>query len=68
MFIERVEELVHSDGLPYVSALVEVAAENDMDPVDLAPLVTGTLLHKLEIESIERRSISGNKLETIFRL
>ena len=63
---ERVCLLVHSDGLKYSEAIIEICNEHDIDPHDIAKLVKGPLKAKLEAEAMRYNVIpntQGNSLE-----
>lgn len=50
-FIERVETLVAHDNLTYVESVITIAKEKEVDPEDLAELITGQLKDKMRIEA-----------------
>lgn len=52
---------VKNEGLTYFEAILEVCEENQIDPEDIAKLITGPLKEKLKIEAINRNIISGVK-------
>lgn len=45
------ERLVRSDGLSYIEAIIHICNELDIDPEDIAKMVTGPLRDKLEAEA-----------------
>lgn len=47
----RTERLVRSDGLSYLEAIIQICADLDVDPEDIAKMVTGPLRDKLEAEA-----------------
>lgn len=49
--IIKVENLVRNDNLSYLEALMNTCEELDLDPEDIAKLVTGPLKDKLKVES-----------------
>ena len=62
---QKVCMLVHSDGLKYSEALLEVCEEHEIDPHDIAKLVKGPLKAKLEAEAMRYNNIpntNGNSL------
>lgn len=48
---ERAELLVLSDGLTYIEAIIQICDDLDVDPEDIAKMVTGALRDKLEAEA-----------------
>ena len=50
---------VKTEGLTHSEALLEVCEENNIDPEDIARLVTGPLKEKLKIEALNRNIIKG---------
>lgn len=62
---EKVCLLVHTDGMKYSEALLEVCEEHEIDPHDIAKLVKGPLKAKLEAEAMRFNVIpntNGNEL------
>jgi hypothetical protein len=47
----RAERLVRSDGLSYLEAILQICADLDLEPEDIAKMVTGPLKDKLEAEA-----------------
>lgn len=47
----RAERLVRSDHLTYVEAIIQICNDLDVDPEDIAKMVTGPLKDKLEAEA-----------------
>lgn len=62
----RTERLVRSDGLSYLEAIIQICSELDLEPEDIAKMVTGPLKDKLEAEA-QRRNILP-KPNTLFGL
>ena len=62
---EKVCLLVHTDGMKYSEALLDVCEEFEIDPHDIAKLVKGPLKAKLEAEAMKFNVIpntQGNQL------
>lgn len=47
----RAELLVRSDNLSYIEAIIHICDELDLDPEDIAKMVTGPLKDKVEAEA-----------------
>ena len=47
----KTEELVRNDNLTYLEAIIQICDELDVDPEDIAKMVTGSLKDKLEAEA-----------------
>lgn len=63
---ERVFEIVQQDGVRYSQAIIDVCEEENMEPEDVAKLITGPLLEKIENESMDLNTVydtRGNKLK-----
>lgn len=54
--IELTELHVSRDGMGYSESIVHICEENDLDPVDIAKLVNGSLKEKVRAEA-ERNNI-----------
>lgn len=54
---EKAEFLVHRDGIRYSEAIVQICDELEIEPADVASLVTGALLEKVEFEAMKFRVI-----------
>lgn len=54
---EKVEHLVHRDHIKYSEAIVQICDDLQIDPADVAKLVTGPLHAKVEAEAIRYRVI-----------
>ena len=63
--IKKVENLVQSDGLTYLEAIISICGELDVDPEDIAKMITGPLKDKLECESQRNHMIRGFHTDTI---
>ena len=63
---ERVCLLVHSDGLKYSEAIIEICNEHDIDPHDIAKLVKGPLKAKLEAEAMRYNNIPNTNGNTLY--
>jgi len=49
----RTERLVRSDGLTYIEAIIQICNDLDVDPEDIAKMVTGPLKDKVENEAMK---------------
>lgn len=49
--INRTENLVAKEGFRYLEALIHICKELELDPEDIAKLVTGPLKEKLKCEA-----------------
>ena len=63
---QKVCMLVHSDGLKYSEALLEICEEHDIDPHDIAKLVKGPLKAKLEAEAMRNNVIPNTNGNTLY--
>jgi hypothetical protein len=57
--INSVLSYVKTEGLTYSEAIIEVCEENEIEPEDIAKLITGPLKEKLRVEATNRNIISG---------
>lgn len=48
---ESVEKHVRKDGMGYAEAMIHICKENELDPEDLAKLVSPPLKEKIKIEA-----------------
>ena len=62
---EKVCILVHTDGMKYSEALLEVCEQNEIDPHDIAKLVKGPLKDKLEAEAMRYNVIPNTQGNTL---
>ena len=53
----QVEKLVAHDGMSYTEAIIEICERKEIDPEDMAKLVKGPLMLKLECEAMDRNII-----------
>ncbi len=63
---ERVFEIVQQDGVRYSQAIIDVCEKENIEPEDVAKLITGPLLEKIENESMDLKTVydtRGNKLK-----
>jgi len=51
--IARTEALVHDEGLGYSEAIISICEELNIEPEDIAKLITGPLKNKLEAEAMK---------------
>ena len=63
---QKVCMLVHSDGLKYSEALLEICEEHEIDPHDIAKLVKGPLKAKLEAEAMRNNVIPNTNGNTLY--
>ena len=63
---EKVCLLVHTDGLKYSEALIEICEEHEIDPHDIAKLVKGPLKAKLEAEAMRFNVIPNTNGNTLY--
>lgn len=49
--IHQVERMVSVEHFDYMEAVLAVTREHELEPEDVAPLITGSLKDKLEIEA-----------------
>jgi hypothetical protein len=63
---EKVCLLVHTDGLKYSEALIEICEEYEIDPHDIAKLVKGPLKAKLEAEAMRYNNIPNTNGNTLY--
>jgi hypothetical protein len=56
-FISKVEYLVRNDNLTYVEAIMHLCSELDLDPEDIAKLISGPFKDKIEAEAIKNHTI-----------
>lgn len=62
--IKKVEHLVQNDGLTYLESIMSICSDLDLDPVDIAKMITGPLKDKLECESQRNHMIRGFHSDT----
>jgi len=53
----RVEKYVDVDKMTYSEAIVDICADKQIDPEDIAKIIRGPLKEKLEAEAMERNII-----------
>tara|TARA_X000001316_G_C921583_1_gene36067 strand:+ start:2158 stop:2442 length:285 start_codon:yes stop_codon:yes gene_type:complete len=63
---EKVCLLVHTDGLKYSEALLEICEQHEIDPHDIAKLVKGPLKAKLEAEAMRYNVIPNTQGNSLF--
>ena len=63
---EKVCLLVHTDGLKYSEALLEICEQHEIDPHDIAKLVKGPLKAKLEAEAMKYNVIPDTQGNSLF--
>lgn len=57
-FLDRVETLVRHDKLTYVEAICQISDEYDLDPEEIAPLITKQLKEKITLQNSKARGSS----------
>jgi len=65
---DRIEFLVHQDGLNYVEALFEVADEYDIDPIDATALIVGPLKAKIQRCAIGLNYVKDDGMKNVNQL
>ena len=61
-FIMKVLGYVNKEGLSYTEAILEFCEERQIDPEDVAKLITGPLKEKFKIQAVKHNSIYGEKV------
>ena len=56
----KVEAYVANREMSYAEAICEVAADYDIEPEDIAPIIKGPLKSKLEVEATNRNIIKNH--------
>ena len=64
----RIEFLVHQDGLNYIEALFEVADKCEIDPADASELITGPLKAKIQRCAIELNYVKDDGMKNVNQL
>lgn len=49
--IAQTEKLVREEGMQYAEAIIHICDKNQIDPEDIAKLISGPLKDKLEVEA-----------------
>lgn len=65
---DRIEFLVHKDGLNYIEALFEVADKCEIDPGDVTALITGPLKGKIQRCAIELNYVKDDGTKNVNQL
>jgi DNA-binding Xre family transcriptional regulator len=60
------ERLVRSDNLSYVEAIIHICDDLDLDPEDIAKMVTGPLKDKVEIEAMRNNIIPKSNTASLY--
>lgn len=66
--VDQVMNYVKNDNLTYYEAILEICSEHDIDPEDMAPMISGPLREKLRVEAMKRNIIpntEGNSIDGI---
>jgi hypothetical protein len=62
----RTERLVRSDGLTYVEAIIQICSDLDLDPEDIAKMVTGPLKDKVEAEAMRSNILPRSNTVSLY--
>jgi uncharacterized protein YdhG (YjbR/CyaY superfamily) len=62
----RAERLVRSDGLSYIEAIIQICNDLDVDPEDIAKMVTGPLRDKLEVEAQKNNILPRSNTTSLY--
>lgn len=66
--VKRVYHLVHTEGIRYTEAIVDVCKDLGIEPEDFAPYIDSSLKEKIRNQAIENRSIPDTRGNTLFDL
>lgn len=64
--IEKVERLVRTDGIKYTEALMHLCTEYEVEPEDIAKLISPPLKSKMKIEAENLNYLPKTSGNTLF--
>lgn len=62
----RTERLVRSDNLTYIEAIIQICNDLDVDPEDIAKMVTGPLKDKVENEAMKSNILPRSNTVSLY--
>ena len=63
--IYKTEKLVLKDNIGYAQAVCQICGELELDPEDIAKLITGSLKSKLKVEAQENKVLPRSNTATL---
>lgn len=58
-FTAMVEDLVKNKHMPYIDAVLEICSDRDIDPLDVASLISATIKDKIHAEAVNSNFMRG---------